>query len=178
MEPGKGIITICQIFFFFSPFFCFYFLCQFTLIPLFAWGRVVISGASSVISFAPDRRMFAVQPRFLSSLFFFNIPLTRLPSNFRFFIFPFILKNIFINSFRENWWLSFNAWRWKSHKAGLIDSLFTFLFLKLIFFSHFLSPCHAPPFVKITKTPFHLRALSSFHKLSSLSQSILNSIRP
>ena len=72
MEPGKGIITICQIFFF-SPFFGFYFLCQFTLIPLFAWGRVVISGASSVISFATGSEIQNVRrrPRFLSSIFFF-----------------------------------------------------------------------------------------------------------
>jgi len=85
-------------FFFSSPFFCFYFLCQFTLIPLFAWGRVVISGASSVISFATRSEIQNVCrltsfPFFFFFIFFY-IPLTKLPSTFRFFIFifPFILK--------------------------------------------------------------------------------------
>ena len=125
----------------FLPSFCFYFLWQFILIPLFARGRIMISGASSVISFATESEIQNVRrpTSFPFFFFFLYIPLTKLPSTFRFFIFifPFILKNIFNNSFRENWWLSFNAWRWRSIRGGLIDSLFTFLFFKLIFFHTF-----------------------------------------
>ena len=183
MEPGKGIITICQIFFFFHLFFAFIFFVNLHLYPSLHGDASWFPGLVPSFHSPPDRRMFAVRPRFLYSVYlfiYFYIPLTKLPSTCRFFIFifPFILKNIFNNSFRENWWLSFNAWRWRSHEAGLIDSLFTFFIFKINFLSHFLSPCHAPPFVKITKTPFHLRALSSFQKLSSLSESTLNSIRP
>ena len=87
---------------FFLPSFCFYFLCQFTLIPLFAWGRVVISGASSVISFATGSEIQNVRrpTSFPFFSFFFNIPLTRLPSNFR-FLFSHLFWKIFLSILSE-----------------------------------------------------------------------------